>query len=107
MAWHPKQPTVSTSSFPWAAFPLGCASGSAFGLDFNHRNSTIALISAALRLSKSTPLIVPLLLLLYQNRGMRASDLKSLGLASHLRTHSLVSLPDTVDRSGPILRTFS
>src|SRR5690349_23662746 len=104
MAWHPKQPTVSTICLPAAALPFSRPGGSSFGFDFDQRYSTIALISAALRLSQYG---LPLLLEFHQNCGMRACDLKSFGAASHFRTQSLVSFPETVERSGPTLRMLS
>src|SRR5436190_2903741 len=64
----------------------------------------MALISATFRLSQSTPFWTPLLLVLYQNLGMRASDLKSFGFASHFLIQSCVSFPETMERSGPTLR---
>src|SRR5438093_928396 len=64
----------------------------------------MALISATFRLSQSTPFCTPLLFELYQNLGMRASDLKSFGLASHFLIQSCVSFPETMERSGPTLR---
>src|SRR5712671_3604576 len=106
-AWHPKHPIVSTNSLPCAALPLGFTAGRTLGFDFDHRNSVMAWISAALRLSQSTPPTLPELLELFQKRGMRASDLKSFGFASHFWTQSLVNLPETVAKSGPTLRTPS
>ena len=53
----------------------------------------MALISAMFLLSQSTPLMTPVLLLLNQNLGIRASDLKSFGFASHFFTQSSVSFP--------------
>src|SRR5262245_19553603 len=104
IAWQPKQPTVSTICLPAAALPLVRPAGNSLGLDFDHRYSAMALISAAFRLSQYG---LPLLLEFHQNCGIRAWDLKSFGLASHFRTQSLVSFPETVERSGPTLRIFS
>src|SRR5262245_46597386 len=106
IAWHAMHPTVlsSTSTLPWAAFPFVFFVGKTFGVDLANRYFVIALISAVFRASQSTPLITPLLLLLPQNLGMRASALNSLGFASHFLTHSSVNFPETVERSGPTLR---
>src|SRR3954463_7318376 len=87
--------------------PLFAATSSARGLDFDQRYSVIALISATLRLSQlaaSYGGAPPPLLSFHQNCGMRACDLNSFGFASHLRTQSFVSFPETVERSGPTLR---
>src|ERR1700736_3779285 len=97
MAWQPKHPTVSTICLPAAALPLVWPAGNSFGVDFDHKYSTMELISAAFRLSQSIPPILPLLLLFHQNCGMRACDLNAFGFSSHLRTHSFVSFPDTVE----------
>src|ERR1700688_4418420 len=107
IAWQPKQPTVSTICLPAAALPLVRPAGNSFGFDFDHRYSTMELISAAFRLSQSIPPILPLLLLFPQNCGMRACDLNAFGFSIHFRAQSLVSLPDTVERSGPTLRMLS
>src|SRR5438067_9267264 len=107
IAWQPKHPAVSTICLPAAALPLVRPAGNSLGFDFDHRYSTMELISAAFRLSQSTSPILPLLLLFHQTCGIRACDLKAFGFSSHLRTHSFVSFPDTVERSGPTLRMLS
>src|SRR3974390_658470 len=106
-AWQPKHPTVSTICLPAAGLPFVRPAGISFGLELAQRYSTMELISTAFRLSQSTTFDLPLLFVLYQNCGMRACDLNSFGLASHLRAHSFVSFPETVERSGPTLRMFS
>src|SRR2546427_10477516 len=104
MAWQPKEPAVSTICLPAAALPLVRPGGRGFGFDFDHRSSAMALISAALRLPQYG---LPPLFEFDQKRGMRAWDLNSFGSASHFRTQSLVSFPETVERSGPTFRMFS
>src|SRR5688572_17011197 len=97
----------STNSLPRAALPLAALAGSALAVDFANRYFVIALISAIFRLSQSIPLLTPLLFVLNQNLGMRASDLKSFGSASHFWTHVSVNFPEIVERSGPTFRKAS
>src|SRR5688572_10775810 len=101
--WQPKHPTVSTSFLPSAMFPPPrAAAGIGVCFDFAQRYSVMALISATFRLSQfaaSYGGAPPPLLSFHQNCGMRACDLNSFGLASHFRTQSFVSLPETFERS--------